>query len=377
MRTYRLWDVRSDTSGFRAAGFRSAVSLHSHTWHSREPIDFVQRVLARSAAASMLVSGASSLLAGGHSDLSHCFWRPPVLPHQALSIESAQIASLGFAPLVSITDHDDINAGLELRAAGFDVPVSLEWSVPWGPTSFHIGVHNLPPAQAPVIAGALVEFTGRPRRRKLGELLDWLGGIPNTLLVLNHPFDNEERTSAEIHSGLLLEFLAIHGRQLHALELNGLKRVSENRQVAQLADLAGLALVSGGDRHCFEPSANLNLTRAATLRDFVGEIRSGAPSEILFMPQYREPITLRILRAVIEAVEYHATLPGAQRWTDRTFFTDESGATHSIASLWSPETVAVLKGVVETACLMAHPALLARLRSALRKQCVFAQPVPA
>ncbi|HNY42249.1 MAG TPA: hypothetical protein PKJ41_17730 [Bryobacteraceae bacterium] len=362
----RLWNLQTRPRELHAAGFRAAVSLHSHTWHSREPLDFIQRVLSRAPLASRLVNGASSLLAVGHSDLSRCFWRPPVLPDQALHLESSQIESLGLAPLVSITDHDDINAGLELLAAGLDVPISLEWSVPWGPTSFHIGVHHLSPAHAPAIASALAEFATRPRRRKLRELLEWLGGMPHSLLVLNHPFDNEERTTARIHQYLLSEFLGLHRSQLHALELNGLRRMKENREVACLAGQIGLPLVSGGDRHCFEPSANLNLTRAETFDAFAGEIRSGAPSEILFMPQYGEPIALRILQTVMEAIGYHPDLAGAARWTDRTFYFDEYGFTRSLASLWTAEAAAVLKCIIETARLLAHPAVLAPLRSALR-----------
>ena len=48
--------------------------------------------------------------------------------------------------MVSITDHDDINAPMLLRSlesALGAIPVSVEWTVPFHETSFHIGIHNL------------------------------------------------------------------------------------------------------------------------------------------------------------------------------------------------------------------------------------------
>ena len=50
--------------------------------------------------------------------------------------------------LVSITDHDDIQAPMLLRTvpSSRHIPVSVEWTVPFGTTAFHLGIHNLPSA---------------------------------------------------------------------------------------------------------------------------------------------------------------------------------------------------------------------------------------
>ena len=42
----------------------------------------------------------------------------------------------------------------------------------------------------------------------------------------------------------------------------------------------------------------LNLTNAATFAEFVSEVREGGACEIVTMPQYREPLNLRILQVV-------------------------------------------------------------------------------
>ena len=58
-------------------------------------------------------------------------------------------AAAALQPLVSITDHDDIEAPQLLRtvASARHIPVSVEWTTPFGSDqSFHLGIHNLPSA---------------------------------------------------------------------------------------------------------------------------------------------------------------------------------------------------------------------------------------
>jgi hypothetical protein len=112
--------------------------------------------------------------------------------------------------------------------------------------------------------------------------------------------------------------LARFGCFIHALELNGLRPWKENRDVAVLAGSKPLPLISGGDRHGREPNANIKLTNAATFAEFVGEIRRYGWSDVLFMPQYREPFRLRILRNMCDILEddpEHSL--GWTRWCDR------------------------------------------------------------
>jgi hypothetical protein len=48
----------------------------------------------------------------------------------------------GLAALVSITDHDNVEAAarLRVREETKQAPISLEWTVPIGPSYFHIGI---------------------------------------------------------------------------------------------------------------------------------------------------------------------------------------------------------------------------------------------
>ena len=68
--------------------------------------------------------------------------------------------------MVSISDHDNIKAPMLLRTvpSARGIPVSVEWSVPYGGSqSFHLGVHNLPSARAAEWMAVLEEFTAHPR----------------------------------------------------------------------------------------------------------------------------------------------------------------------------------------------------------------------
>ncbi len=77
------------------------------------------------------------------------YWTPPMTPKLAFDLESGQIEKLGLHSMVSITDHDTIAAPMLLRTipSARRIPVSVEWSVPYGGVQdFHLGVHNLPSA---------------------------------------------------------------------------------------------------------------------------------------------------------------------------------------------------------------------------------------
>jgi hypothetical protein len=134
-------------------GFATAVSLHSHTMHSREGLAFIPRVFRR----VPLAHGALERLEERHRretgrpiPFERAFWRPPLHPRAAHDLEAAQIRGLGRRPLISLTDHDTLKACAELHAIGIEVPYSVEWTVPYHGTVFHIGVHNLPAEQVAV-----------------------------------------------------------------------------------------------------------------------------------------------------------------------------------------------------------------------------------
>jgi hypothetical protein len=321
-----------------ARGFSTAVSLHSHTSHSREFLDFIPRVMRRVPVLDRLrrwVEARYSERPDKGVRYRDAFWRPPLIPHAAFDLEAAQVRSLGLRPFVSITDHDDLEACADLCTLGIDVPYSLEWSVPVSQTMFHIGVHNLPPSQARDLAAGMARCTANPTPALLSEMFAALHALPEVLLVLNHPYSNEERVDLPTHKRILSEFLQAHRSTLHAIELNGLQPATDNREVMKLAADIGLPIISGGDRHCREPNANLNLTNASSFSEFVEEIRRDRVSCVLFMPQYRDPIPARYIEFAWHLLQNYPAFLGRERWVDRIFFKrEEDGVVVPLSSIW-------------------------------------------
>lgn len=303
------------------ASMHSAVSLHSHTSHSEEALDIILHHTTCGAVRSFArwVESRYARRQGGEAfDWTRAFWTPPLNPADSLAVERAQIANLQLHPLVSLTDHDNCDAGLRLQGQRgcTDVPISVEWTVPFGRALFHLGVHNLPRNSARALMAEMADYTAHPQPAKLSSLLHHLDGLPEVLVVVNHPLYDEARLGAAHHGMLLGEFLTRHGGQLHALELNGLRCWAENETVIRMATDLGLPYVSGGDRHGSEPNANLNLTAARTFPEFIHEIRFRRRSHVLFLPQYQKPLAQR---QVITGCEV------AARWTERLFYRPATG----------------------------------------------------
>ena len=63
-----------------------------------------------------------------------------------------------------------------------------------------------------------------------------------------------------------------------------------------------IPVVSGGDRHGREPNAILNLSRAATFPNSCTEIRRERLSHVVFMPQYHDPLKMRVLQTMVDVV---------------------------------------------------------------------------
>lgn len=355
-----------------ARNYRTAVSLHSHTVHSRESLDFIPRVLRKVPPLQASVARAIErrrMQSGRTVDFERAFWRPPLNALAAHTLESAQIGdSLGLRPLVSITDHDDLEACADLRTLGIPAPFSLEWTVPYGATVFHLGVHNLPPERARALATEMARYTAAPAPGLLADLLAELDAIANALVVLNHPFCSELRTTREIHTVELRGFLAAHGGRIHALELNGLQPASDNRATIRLAGELGFPVISGGDRHCLEPNANLNLTNAESLDEFIDEVRRDRLSRVLFLPQYQEPLAARYIEFLWHAVKPYPQAPGRERWLDRVFYDCETGGVRTLATLWPNGGPWALRQFIGAVGWLATPHVRATLRLALGAQ---------
>jgi hypothetical protein len=316
--------------------YRTGVSLHSHTMHSKERLGRLPTYLAKIPLVHFYLErevGRLHLYEGRIFDFNKFYWTPPLSPRESYELESGQIEQkLGLSALVSISDHDNIEAGMHLRMleATKNAPISVEWTVPYEETKFHIGVHNLPPGWALAWNDAMREFTANPREAQLETLLAELNECSSVLVVLNHPYWDAESIGAEHHRRLLHSFLGKFPSRIHALELNGMRSRRENLEVLALGEAIGMPVVSGGDRHGCEPNAALNLTRATSIEQFVLEVREERRSEIVLMPQFYEALQLRLLENTWHALCDAPGEFGRRHWMTRVFI-EENGETISLS----------------------------------------------
>jgi hypothetical protein len=369
-----LWDNNA-----AARQFRSGVSLHGHTMHSHEDISFLPQYAYRVPFVSQAVRRQERIYRqqwGRELDYSRVYWTPPLPPREALALESTQLEErLGLDALVSLTDHDEIEACLQLQVldSARPVPVSTEWTVPFGPSFIHLGVHNLPPQYARRLVAEMAAYTKRPKASALRDLLTTLNGYREVLIAYNHPLWDERGIGTAPHVEMARNFLRDYGAHIHALELNGLRPWTENRAVCAVAHETGHPVVSGGDRHGCEPNANVNLTNAASFSEFVEEIRFDGVSDILFMPQYRESRRLRYIETIWDILRDYPEQPNRVRWSDRVFYRQHNCGYAPVSSFWKkgdPDVLRCFKGLIE---LFRRPSVRSVLRLALSERQEFAQ----
>ena len=360
-----------------AEGFVSGVSLHSHTSQSKETLDFLANLGNRSGLIRKLLRFCEARAMERYNfkvDYAAAYWTPPLTPRLAFDLESKQVEKVGLAPLVSISDHDNITAPMLLRtvAAARHIPVSVEWSAPFfGPDggceqSFHLGIHNLPSDTGAEWMRTFEEFTANPSNSRLTEILSALHALPNVLIIFNHPLWDLYLIGEQKHRVYVDEFMAQNGEFMHALELNGLRIWEENRAVKRLAAQHGKLLISGGDRHGIEPNANINLSNAASFTEFVHEVRYEGTSNVLFMPQYAEPWKHRILQSTLDAIRDYPEFPqGSRRWDERVYHPDLKGVVRPVSDLWATgEAPSYLTFVIKAVRLLGSDAISGSLRRA-------------
>jgi hypothetical protein len=322
-------------------GFRTGVSLHSHTNQSKETLDFLANLGSRYAMIRPLLARLERRAESMHGvriNYAASYWTPPMTPKLAFDLERGQIEKFDLNSMVSITDHDTIAAPMLLRTipSARRIPVSVEWSVPYGGVQdFHLGVHNLPSGRAKEWMRTLADHTASPKEERLKEILVALNDEPDVLLVFNHPLWDLFMVGEEKHGFLVNEFLQKYGGLMHALELNGLRNWEENRAVRRLAQQWNMLLISGGDRHGVEANANINLTSAASFTEFVHEIRRERVSNVLFMPQYAQPWKHRLLQSTLDAIRDYPDFPqGSRTWDERAYHPDANGVVRPLRELW-------------------------------------------
>lgn len=356
-------------------GWQHAVSLHCHTHCSKEMLTFIPHYAARLPLIGPLYRREMARYErtyGRSVDYTKLWWTPPLTPRQVLDDETQAIArQLDLPALISLTDHDDIEAGLRLQVldATRRVPLSLEWTVPCGGGFFHFGIHNLPAAQATTIKEALLAYTRQaPGFPPLDELLTWLNEFPGVLIVLNHPLWDIECLGAAQHNAALQALLTAHATQLHALELNGYRTWTENQAVLALAQHHNLPVVSGGDRHGCRANSVLNLTRATSFDEFVAELREDKHSTVLLLPEYGESRLQRTLAAVADVLrEYPQHPAGQRRWTERVFIDTEDKGVQPLAYYWPNGGPAWVRAALWTLRVAGSPQLKPAFRWATQE----------
>jgi hypothetical protein len=355
-----------------ARGYRAGVSLHSHTNQSHETLDFLANLGNQYPLIRPLLTRLENRAQSIHNlrvNYAASYWTPPMTPKLAFDLESKQIADLELNSMVSISDHDNINAPMLLRTvpSARQIPVSVEWSAPYGGVQdFHLGIHNLPSARAQEWMQTLAEYTRTPSDKRLTEILAALNDEPNVLVVFNHPMWDLFLVGHAKHKFLVNELLLKNGNYMHALELNGLRPWEENRAVRALAAKWNMLLISGGDRHGVEPNGNINLTNAASFTEFVHEIRRERRSNILFMPQYAQPWKHRLLQSTLDAIRTYPDFPqGSRTWDERAFHPDENGVVRPLSEIWPKgEAPRVMRWVIGLVLLMGSAPVSGGLRMA-------------
>ncbi|HUF03797.1 MAG TPA: hypothetical protein VMM38_06435 [Aridibacter sp.] len=338
----------------------TGVSLHCHTEQSMEMLDFIPHYADRLPIIKFFWRRERKNFMkreGKGIDFSTAYWSPPLPPGMVYGIEKKQIEEAGLAPLVSLTDHDSIAANLEVKESEGDThaPISLEWTVPFEYGFFHVGVHNLPTDRAQAITEDLLAFTfsgdKEPDKKRLHELFGMLSEMREVLVILNHPLWDIKIVGQERHEILLKNFIKEFGRWIHAFEINGFRSWSENKRVLEMADALGFPIATGGDRHGCKPNTVINLTDTQTFEEFVDEIRIERKSEVVLLPEYKEPLHSRQLQSFSEILSHYPEFEEhRRRWFDRFFFDigNEKGLVPLSAHGWKRGGPAWLRGAIWT-----------------------------
>jgi hypothetical protein len=359
----------------RLAKFRTGVSLHSHTMYSRENLAFIPLYARR---IPILRSEFARLerkhfaATGQNVDFSAAYWTPPLSSQGAWELERRQIEEcFGLQSFVSLTDHDSIEAGCQLQLVARNIPISIEWTVPFEETYFHLGAHNLPPESARDTAEAMAGYSAKPKRETLMDVLSDLNRSPGTCVVLNHPFWDQAGIGVERHTATLHRFLGTLRGRIHAVELNGLRPWAENRATVSLARDWNYPVISGGDRHGCEPNAAINLTAASSFAEFAAEVRDGV-SHVMFLPQYQEPLILRIMDTLCDVLRYMPELAGQERWTDRVYFSPRPGTVVPLSAKWEKNSPAIVRYFVKGVGWFGHRQVQRAIRPWLSEEQEFA-----
>ena len=365
----RHTSLRRYVDGVDWTRFGAAVSLHAHTFHSREVMSDLPAYITKIPFVGARFDFEVERRRGTDEevDFSKGWWHPPISPRALFDSETAQIdRRFRLRSIVSVTDHDEIAAGLELQQwfAADRAPISFEWTVPFRNGFFHLGVHGLPHPSARAWFGRLSSLTAGTSSEPLIDILNDLidAGV---LIVFNHPLWDLAGVGEEMHAVSLREFLDSYHSRLHAVEINGYRSWRENGGVRRLSAERGLPLISGGDRHALAPNSVLNVTDAKTFAEFAGEVRDGV-SHVVIMPEYDEHLTARVIASVADVLGPQRTPWRTERWTDRVSCESE-GIVRPLSYHWPDGGPFWVRAAVGTFRVVSAPPALRLWRAVLAR----------
>ncbi len=278
--------------------FGYAVSLHNHSCHSVEKLAALNQVVKLGFMRPLSGVLRSSFGLGSVPDLNYAeiTFNPPYAPEDVYQIEAAAAAHWGFNGVhLAITDHDEFAGSLALLRGRPDlngrIALSEELSLWYQGHLFHLGVSGMPES-------AVDETHSRIQAAALGgrydELFETLAAS-GCLVVLNHPLIFWGRGPETIP---ITDLLTRYGWAIHALEVNGMRRREENDRVLELARQWRKPVVGGGDSHLLVASSVISLSRAATFKDFIAEVKDGHAVPFV-TPDYFAPLKWKLFLRVL------------------------------------------------------------------------------
>jgi hypothetical protein len=256
-------------------------------------------------------------------------FNPPYTPEVVYEMEAAAAARWGFdGAHFTITDHDEYAGGLELLRGRPDlngrIAVSEELSLWFQGHLFHLGVCQLPESGVEEIHS---QIQAAARGRRYDELFEILAAS-GCLVVLNHPLVSWVPGTRAIPAK---ELLSRYGWAIHALEVNGMRTREENDRVLELAQHWHKPVVGGGDSHLLVASSVISLSRAATFKDFIAEVKDGHAVPFV-TPDYFAPLNWKLFLRVLFFISRYRKIasykgqPVADMLEGRTVLLDPVGA---------------------------------------------------
>jgi len=263
--------------------FGYAVSLHNHSCHSVEKLAALNQVVKLGFMRPLSGILQNSFGLGGVSDLNYAeiTFNPPYTPEEVYQMEAAAAAHWGFNGVhLAITDHDEFAGSLALLRGRPDlngrIALSEELSLWYQGHLFHLGVSGLPESG---IDDTHARIQAAARAGRYDELFETLAAS-GCLVVLNHPLIFWGRGPETIP---ITDLLTRYGWAIHALEVNGMRRREENDR---------------GDSHLLVASSVISLSRAATYKDFVAEVKDGHAVPFV-TPDYFAPLQWKLFLRVL------------------------------------------------------------------------------